>query len=334
MAVYPKAAMSFPLKPLALLFGLALAACTVRPTTPPAGNGPDGLMAWPDLLERPRPAPDHVVRYGDHPRQVVDLYVPEGPGPHPVVVMIHGGCWSAPWDRALMNWAADDLRRRGIAVWNIDYRVIENGNGYPHVFQDNWAAIARLAADGRHLNLNRDLNLDLERVAAVGHSAGGHLALWYAAKRSRWSPPPTVRMIPPTSFKAVISLGGLPDLELAARPPGSGCGTEVIDQLIGRGQPRWRPELFHDTTSPPTDPFADTSVPRMGPLGIPQVLINGTEDRIIPTHYAEDYAGKMRAQGDDVRVRLIPRTGHVELIAPGSAAWAAAVEEIERALGR
>ena len=102
---------------------------------------------------------------------------------------------------------------------------------------------------------------------------------------------------------------------------GSGCGTEVIGQLIGRGRRPGR-----------TDPFADTSVPRMGPLGIPQVLINGNQDRIIPTFYAEDYAGKMRAQGDDVRVRMIDHNGHVELVAPESAAWAAAVEEIERAL--
>ena len=81
------------------------------------------------------------------------------------------------------------------------------------------------------------------------------------------------------------------------------------------------------------DPFADTSVPRLAPLGVQQVLINGRQDRIIPTAYAEGYAAPMRAAGDDVRVRMIDRTGHVELIAPETAAWAAAVEEIERALG-
>jgi acetyl esterase/lipase len=128
-------------------------------------------------------------------------------------------------------------------------------------------------------------------------------------------------MIPPPEFRAVISLGGLPDLELAERPPGSGCGTEVIGQLVGRGQPGR------------TDPFADTSVPRMGALGIPQVLINGLNDRIIPNHHAQDYAQKMRAKGDDVRVRMIENTGHIELIAPESRAWAAAVQEIEQGLG-
>jgi pimeloyl-ACP methyl ester carboxylesterase len=77
---------------------------------------------------------------------------------------------------------------------------------------------------------------------------------------------------------------------------------------------------------------ADTSVPRLAPLGLPQVLINGRQDRIIPTAYAEGYARPMRAAGDDVRVRMLDATGHVELIAPGTAAWAAAVEELRRAL--
>jgi pimeloyl-ACP methyl ester carboxylesterase len=80
--------------------------------------------------------------------------------------------------------------------------------------------------------------------------------------------------------------------------------------------------------------FEDTSVPRLGPIGVSQVLINGMQDRIIPTAYAEAYAAPMRAKGDEVRVRTIDRTGHVELIAPETAAWAAAVEELERALGR
>jgi acetyl esterase/lipase len=300
---------------LALMAGLAGCAMSTKGKQEQAAAQDAGaLLTWPQFLARPRPAPDHTIRYGDHERQVVDLYLPQGAGPHPVVVLVHGGCWSAPWARTLMNWAADDLRRRGIAVWNIDYRVIEDGNGWPHVFDDTWAAIQALTVQGRQYPL------DVNRVVGAGHSAGGHLALWYAARRARWSPPANVRMIPPPALRAVVSLGGLPDLELAERPPGSGCGTEVIGQLVGRGRPGRG------------DPFPDTSVPRMGALGIPQVLVNGTQDRIIPTHFAEDYARRMRALGDDVRVRLIERTGHVELIAPESAAWAAAVQEIERAL--
>jgi acetyl esterase/lipase len=125
----------------------------------------------------------------------------------------------------------------------------------------------------------------------------------------------------PLPISTVISLGGLPDLELAATPPGSGCGTEVIEKLVGPATPSSR------------NVFADTSVPRLAPLGVRQILVNGMHDRIIPTAYAEAYAAPMRAAGDDVKVRMIDRTGHVELIAPESAAWAATVEEIRLALG-
>lgn len=308
---------------IALMLPPALAGCAMSETPPPATNAPAAaiggdapLLTWDQFLARPQPAPDHVIRYGDDPAQVVDLYLPVGPGPHPTVLMIHGGCWSQPWDRTLMNQAADDLKRRGYAVWNIDYWTLSDTapSARPMLFND----VARAADALRgHAAAYR---LDLSRVVTIGHSAGGHLALWLAARRNL----PRghyARGTDPLPIAAAISLGGLQDLELAARPPGSGCGTEVINRLVGR------------FVSAVPDPFADTSVPRMGALGIPQVLINGTEDRIIPTHYAEDYAGKMRALGDrDVRVRLVPGTGHVELIAPGSAAWTVAVEELARLL--
>lgn len=296
-------------KPLALLSGAALAACAVSEAPNSPGSGPDGLMAWPDLLDRPRPRPSATIAYGDDPLQVVDLYLPRGAGPHPTAIMVHGGCWQTEIaDRTIMNWIAADLARRGIAVWNIDYRGVDRGGGYPGTFQD-----AAAAADSLRVHAPR-YDLDLSRLVATGHSAGGHLALWLAA-RPRLPQDSPLRTENPIPIHRVISLGGLPDLEEAARPPGSGCGTEVIARISG-GR------------------YAETSVPRLAPLGVEQVLINGRQDRIIPTAYAEGYARPMRAAGDDVRVRMIDRTGHVELIAPETAAWAAAAEEIERALQR
>ena len=271
-------------------------------------------MAWPDLLERPRPEPDTTISYGEDPLQVVDLWLPQGEGPHPVVLMVHGGCWQTEIaDRTIMNWIADDLRRRGIAVWNIDYRGVDRGGGYPNTFLD----VASAADALRHHSARH--RLDLGRLVAAGHSAGGHLALWLAGRHRLPSSSP-IRTGDPIAIRTVVSLGGLPDLELAATPPGSGCGTKVIERLVG----------------PPTlssrNVYADTSVPRLAPLGVKQVLINGRQDRIIPTAYAIDYETKMRAAGDDVRVRFIDDTGHVELIAPETKAWAAAVEEIELVL--
>jgi acetyl esterase/lipase len=294
--------------PLALAGVLAIAACSVSTPAPAAASGADGLLVWPDLLGRPRPEPDHNIRYGEAATQVVDLWLPPGSGPHPIVLMVHGGCWQTEIaDRRIMNWIADDLRKRGIAVWNIDYRGVDRaGGGYPGTFLD-----AAAAADALRTNAAK-YSLDRSRVVAVGHSAGGHLALWLAG-RPRLPADSALRTADPLPIHSVVSLGGLPDLEQAARPPGSGCGTEVIAQLTGGS-------------------FADTSVPHLAPLGVPQVLVNGMQDRIIPTFYAEGYAGPMRAAGDSVEVRMIDRTGHVELIAPETAAWKATVEEIERAL--
>jgi acetyl esterase/lipase len=308
------------LKELALISGIALAACAVGQT--PDNQGATGgnaaaarLMTWPDLLERPRPAPSATVRYGSDPLQVADLWLPAGNGPHPVALMVHGGCWQTEIaDRTIMNWIADDLRRRGIAVWNIDYRGVDRaGGGYPGTFQDVAAAADALRAHAG------EYHLDASRVVAIGHSAGGHLALWLAG-RPRLPADSPLRTADPLPIAEVISLGGLPDLEEAARSD-NGCGNEVIGRLTGGGPGAPRP-----------NPFADTSVPRLAPLGLPQVLINGRQDRIIPVAYAEGYARPMRAAGDDVRVRMLDATGHVELVAPETAAWAAAVEELQRAL--
>ncbi|MEA3011930.1 MAG: hypothetical protein QOD42_475 [Sphingomonadales bacterium] len=303
-------------KPLALLIGLALTACAVSQPPNSSDGAPGRLMDWPDLLERPRPGPSATIRYGADPLQVADLWLPAGAGPHPVVLMVHGGCWQTDIaDRTIMSWIADDLRRRGIAVWNIDYRGVDRpGGGYPGTFQDAAAAADALRAQAA------EHRLDLTRIVAIGHSAGGHLALWLAA-RPRLPAGSPLRSADPLPIAAVISLGGLPDLEEAARSS-NGCGNEVVVRLTG------------GVRAGRIDPFTDTSVPRLAPLGVAQVLINGLQDRIIPTAYAEGYARPMRAAGDDVRVRMIDRTGHVELIAPETAAWAAAVAEIERALGR
>jgi acetyl esterase/lipase len=300
---------------LALAAGLALAACAVSaPAPPPPAAPPAGaaapLMKWPDLLGRPRPEPDATITYGSAALQKVDLWLPKGKAPHPTVLMIHGGCWQTEIaDRRIMNWIADDLRKRGIAVWNVDYRGVDReGGGYPGTFLDTAAAADALRTHAAQYHL------DLRHLVAVGHSAGGHLALWLAG-RPRLPAQSPLRTPNPLPIRTVISLGGLPDLEEAARPPGSGCGTEVIAQISG-------------------GKFAETSVPHLAPIGVRQVLVNGLQDRIIPPSYAETYARPMRAAGDKVTVRMIDRTGHVELIAPETAAWAVAVEEIQAALRR
>ena len=278
------------------------------------------LLTWSVLTARPKPTPDATIAYGTDQMQKVDVWLPKGKtggkGRLPVVVMVHGGCWTTSIaDRSLMNWVADDLRKAGVAVWNIDYRGVDrSGGGYPGTFQD-----AAKAADQLTVNA-KTFNLDTRRVVAIGHSAGGHLALWLAA-RPRIAKTSALYSAHPLRIHHVISLGGLPDLEATVANPENGCGTEVVAKLVGTSTPQ-HPDIY-----------ADTSVPRLLPLGVKQDLINGREDRIIPFVMATDYIARATAAGDTATLHTIPATGHVELIAPETPAWAEAKRLILTDLG-
>ena len=289
---------------------LALAAMTLGTMPTDAPN----LLSWPDLLGRPRPAPDATISYGANALQQVDVWLPRGTGPFRTVLMVHGGCWTTDIaTRDLMDWLADDLRRAGYAVWNVEYRGVDRaGGGYPGTFLDVAAAADALAANAARFHL------DTSRIVAVGHSAGGHLALWLAARHKLPAASP-LRGTHPLTIAHVISLGGLPDLEAAAADPTQGCGTEVVAKLVGPPLP----------THP--DVYADTSVTRLLPLGVPQDLVNGDQDKIIPRHHGTDYVEQARKAGDRVDIRFLPATGHVELVAPETAAWAETKRLIARA---
>ena len=305
------------LAPAALLAAIAVSAAKGSPALPdpttPAPTATFTPLTWPDLTKRPRPAPDATVSYGDDQMQKVDVWLPRGAGPFPVVVMVHGGCWQTKIaDRTLMNWVADDLRRSGVAVWNIDYRGVDRrGGGYPGTFTDAAKAVDQLTLSASKYRL------DTRRVVAVGHSAGGHLALWLAA-RPRLPATSPLHTANPLKLASVVSLGGLPDLEATAASPDNGCGTEVVAKLVGTDR---------------RDPYADTSVPRLLPLGVPQALVNGREDRIIPYRMATDYVTRATAAGDRVTLHTVPNTGHVELIAPETLAWHTAKRLLLEQLG-
>src|SRR6266516_7793120 len=120
-----------------------------------------------------------IVRlsYGPETLQFGELHLPTGSGPFPTVILIHGGFWRNPYGYTLMTSLAEDLAARGIAVWNIDYRRIGDiGGGWPNTFLDVAKATDFLRS------LAPTYALDINRVVTVGHSAGGHLALWLAAR--------------------------------------------------------------------------------------------------------------------------------------------------------
>ncbi len=262
-------------------------------------------LSFQDLLSRPRAAATARIAYGPAPHQFGELWLPAGKGPHPVVVMIHGGCWLASLPGVeLMAYAADDLRQRGLAVWNVDYRRIgETGGGYPGTFEDIASAVDALRT------LGKTYALDLRNVVAVGHSAGGHLAMW-AAARPRLAASSRLRGEHPLPVKAVVSLAGI--LDLAAyrdRGPAACGGPRVIEMLVGAA------------ARDPRVMFADTSPREMLPAGVPQTIISGALDPIVPAIFGRDYAVAASAAGDRVKEITIEGAGHFELIDPQSNAF-------------
>ena len=223
----------------------------------------------------------------------------------PTVLMIHGGCWLAQLPGLeLMVYAADDLRQHGFAVWNIEYRRLgEPGSGYPGSFRDVADAIDSLRV------LAKTYPLDLRRVIVVGHSAGGHFALWAAARAHLPKASPVYRANP-LPIAQVVSLAGIGDLK-AYRNRGSGaCGEpRTIDALVGYAHRN------------PFDIYTDTSPAALLPLGVPQTIISGARDPIVPAAFGDAYAAKAKAAGDRVKAITIKDAGHFELIDPQSKAF-------------
>ncbi|MFD1611655.1 alpha/beta hydrolase family protein [Sphingomonas tabacisoli] len=271
-------------KPAGLIAALLLApACQAR------SIGPD------DVDRMPASNPTAVIAYGVDPLQKGELRLPHGKGPFPVAIVIHGGCWTARL-ATLRNTApmASALAARGIATWNIEYRAWGNpGAGWPGTFQD-WAA----AAD--HLReLAKQYPLDLKRVAAVGHSAGGHAALWLAARR-RLPADSEVRGRDPLPLKAAVAIDGPGDLKAVAEATEEFCSRRTVTRLMG-GTPAETPQTY-----------AQGSPIELLPLGVPQYFVVSQFVR------AEDAAAYAKRAGGDRVETLAPKDAdHFNIIAPG-----------------
>jgi acetyl esterase/lipase len=234
------------------------------------------------------------------PEQFGELRLPKSRGPHPAAIVIHGGCWRAEYSLNFIASFAAALASAGIASWNIEYRRVGNpGGGWPGTFED----VVRGATYLRRLA--HRFELDLSRVVAVGHSAGGHLALWLAAQKrvtgtiSRSS----LKLVP---LRGVVSLAGISDLRRARQ--NCSCA-EVVEKLMGG-----RAGSFYER-------YRTASPAELLPLGIPQRLIHGAKDASVPLKMSVDYTAAARAHGDDVQLTILPHAGHFEPIAPKSTAW-------------
>jgi len=258
-----------------------------------------------DVLTRPAPPADHRIAYGQGEFQFGDLRLPKGEGRRPVAIVIHGGCWMSEYGLSYMGHLSAALTEAGVATWCVEYRRVGNdGGGWPGTFED----VAR-AAD--HLRtIAKTYPLDLNHVVAVGHSAGGHLALWLAARKLLPKDSP-VYSPDPLPLRGVVSLAGVTDL----RHDGTACDTNVSQLMGGAAKDK---VAIYDQASPI----------ELLPLGIPSAIVQGSIDSIIPLAMAKDYADAAKKKGDDAKLVVIEKAGHFEVVDPKSFAWEAVRDEV------
>lgn len=257
------------------------------------------LIGVEQLQDLPNPEATARIPYGDDPLQFADLRLPKGSGPHPVVVVIHGGCWRSQYNLDHVGAFSDALTRAGVATWTLEYRRVGNpGGGWPGTFQDIGAGVDHLR------NVAEQYPIDPTRVVAVGHSAGGHLVLWLGARAKLTDP--ELRTENPLPLKGIVSLAGVDNLRRALE---EGVCDDQAAKLVG-GTPDEVPERY-----------AQGSPIELLPLGIPQHLINGTRDPIVPEAFGRDYAAAAKSAGDPVQLTILPNAGHFELIVPTTDEW-------------
>ncbi|MFD9973141.1 alpha/beta hydrolase [Streptomyces sp. NPDC059017] len=279
-------------------------------------------------LSHPAVAPDASATYGAHPDQVVDFYVPrDGRGPAPLVVVLHGGAWRAPYDRRHITPFADFLARRGFAVANVEYRRgaslpqqrAEQGGGgqgggggpvagrWPETFDDIAAAMDALPELAR----TALPQADPRRMVLTGHSAGGHLALWAAARHVLPAGSPW-RLPAAPELRGVVALAPIGDLGRAAEL--DVCGGAVLQLLGGEAEFEARAGC------------ADPAV--LLPTGIATAVVQGREDTVVPQAVAESFVDAAAKAGETVGLTLLGDVGHFPLIDPSADACAVVAEEI------
>ena len=273
----------------------------------------------PDLVNALSSKPADVrSAYGPSPPQFGELRLPKGDGPFPVAIVLHGGCWLSLYaDLHNADALADALRDEGIATWNVEYRCVDqDGGGWPGTFLDAGAATDHLRI------LAEDHDLDLDRTISIGHSAGGHLALWTAARHRlpRNSPLWTSDPLP---LRGAVVLAGPGDLKRFTPHADAECRQGVVSELLG--VPGISPEKMEER-------YRYGSPAELLPLGLRQVLISAEHDWVVPPGLGETYAETARNAGDDIEHLVVPDAGHHEFMVPGSVTWQAVLQAVKSLL--
>jgi acetyl esterase/lipase len=251
---------------------------------------------------------DHRLSYGDGAQQFGELRLPRATGRRPVVVAIHGGFWRAAYDLGHLSHLCAALTKAGFATWSLEYRRIEQaGGGFPGTLQD-------VASGTQFLNdLAKQHPIDLKKVAIIGHSAGGHLALWLAARQRFRSALGIAR--DNLSLAGVVALAGISDLAEAFR---LNLSEGAVGELLG-GSPQEVPD--HYAIASPAD---------LLPLGARQILVHGSADDIVPATMSTQYFEKASKAGDRVALTPLRGMGHFELIDPASQAWPEVLAAVQK----
>jgi acetyl esterase/lipase len=240
-----------------------------------------------DILSRPQPPPDKREAYGSEPNQFIELRLPRSKGLYPVLLNLHGGYWRAKYDLAHAGHLCEALRAEGIANFNVEYRRVGNpGGGWPATFEDVRSAYRYVRQESARFHL------DLNRLVAMGHSAGGQLALCLAAHE--------------TSLRRAIALAGVVDLRKAFALH---LSHDAVVEFLG-GTPEEVPEHYREA-----DPMQ---------LRIPEArqwLIHGADDDTVPVEFSREYVQQKKKSGELVQLIEINRCGHFDLIDPDSAAF-------------
>ena len=244
----------------------------------------------------------HTIAYGAEEHQIADLRLPKGPGPHPVVMLFHGGFWRDTAGRDLLDGAAVELARRGWATWNIAY--LSGAGSSAGATSDASKALDAVAG------IAADHELDLDLIVTVGFEAGGQLAMSLAKPSNR------SRGVHPA---AVAGIAAISDLESAYVDH---LGNGAVAEYVG--------------TSPDQAPdrYAALSPSALIPLGVPIVLIHGDADQVVPVAMSRNFAGQAADAGDEVVYHELETIGHEAVSLPGTMAFDRVADELDQLSSR